>query len=86
MYKVHDLPITWEGIEEEQLDPEVEKAIHDALNRPRRVDQRLCSISKLDDEGCEIAISGGRVRVVRNRKLVATGCRRGNLYYLDQTN
>ena len=37
MYQAHDLPISWEAIEEEQLDPEVEKAIHDALNRSRRV-------------------------------------------------
>jgi hypothetical protein len=37
MYQAHNLPISWDAIEEEQLDPQAEKELHDAINRPRRV-------------------------------------------------
>ena len=47
--------------------------------------KKLLSIPKLDDTGCRVEFRKGRVRVWdKNDTLIATGTRRGNLFYLDQ--
>ena len=47
--------------------------------------QKLLSVSKLDDHGCQVVFGHGRVKVYDNKRtLVATGTRRGNLFYLDE--